>query len=90
MQGEDAAHRQAAGEDDVAVLLEPVVRRLDAGVPLVPGRTAQLLGRAAVAGELAAVDRVAGAREALRDEPQLDRRAAEAMDQQDADAGRRG
>ena len=68
------------------MLLEPVVGRLDAGVPLLPGRAAQLLGRAAVAGELAAVDGVAGAREALRDEPQLDRRAAEAMDQQHADA----
>ena len=51
-----------------------------------PGRAAQLLGRAAMAGELAAVDRVAGAREAVGDEPQLGRRAAEAVDQQHAEA----
>ena len=35
--------------------LQPVVRRLDARVPLLPSRAPQLLGRAAVAGELAAV-----------------------------------
>ena len=86
VQRQDAAHRKAAREDDVAVFAQPVVRRLDARIPFLPGRAAQFLGRAAVAGELAAVDGVAGAGETLGDEPKLGRRAAEAVDQQDADA----
>ena len=64
---------------------ELVVRLLDARVPLAPGRAPQLLGRPAMPGELAAVDRVAGAGEPLGDEAQLDRRAAEAVDQQHPD-----
>ena len=82
---QDAAHRKAARQDHVAVLLELVVRGFDTRVPLVPGGAAQFFGRTTVAGELAAVDGVAGAREALSDEPQLDRCAAEPVDQQDAD-----
>ena len=83
---QDAAHRQAAGNDDVAMLPQPVVGRLDARVPFPPGRAPQLLGRAAVAGELAAIDGVAGAGQTLRDEAQLDRRPAETVHEQHADA----
>src|SRR5581483_6418355 len=86
MDRQDAAHRKAAGNDDVALLLEQIVRGLDTGVPLPPGGAAQLLRRAAVASELAAVDRVAGTRQTLGDEPQLDRRPAEPMNEEDSHA----
>src|SRR5262249_15471847 len=45
-----------------------------------------LFWRRAVAGELAAVNGTPRPRETLSDEPELDRRAAEPMDQQDANA----
>ena len=67
------------------MLFEPVVGGVDARVPLPPGRAAQLLGRAAVAGQLAAVDGVSGTRQPLRDEPQLDRRTAETVNEQNSD-----
>src|SRR5581483_5984739 len=86
MDGENATHGQAAGDDDVAVLLEQIVRLLDAGVPLLPRRAAQLLGRAAVACELAAVNTVPGTRQTLRDESELHGCAAQPVDQEDAHA----
>ncbi len=85
-QRQDAAHRQPARDDDVAVLAQPVVAFLDAGVPLLPSRAAQLFRRAAMPGQLDAVDGMAGAGERLRHETQLGRRAAQAMDQQHANA----
>src|SRR5262245_21771351 len=84
--GQDAAHRQAAGDDDVALLLEPIMGRLDAGVPLLPRRAAKLLGRGAVAGQLTARDGVTGAGETMGHEPDLGRRTAEAMNQEHAEA----
>ena len=51
-----------------------------------PGGAPQLLRRPAVAGELAAMHRVAGTGQTLRDEAQLDRRPAEPVHEQHADA----
>src|SRR5262249_2000466 len=76
------AHRQTTRNDDVAMLLKPVVRLLDAGVPFAPRRAAELLRRSAVAGELAAINGVAGSSEAMGHEPHFGRRAAQSLNQQ--------
>lgn len=86
VQRQDGAHRQAAGQDRVAMLFQPGVRRLDTGAPLLPGRPAQFLRRAAVARKLHAKNGVPGARQSLRDKAQLDRRAAEPVNEEDANA----
>src|SRR5436190_17331591 len=83
---QDAAHRQAPRNDDVAMLPQSVMGRFDAGVPFPPGRAPQLLGRPAVAGELAAIDGVAGASETVRDEAELGRRSSETMHEQHTQA----
>src|SRR5262245_55272736 len=68
------------------MLLQPVVGRLDAGVPLLPGRAAKLFWRGAVASKLAARDSMSGAGEAMGDKPELRWRSAEAMHQENAEA----
>ena len=86
MQGQHRPHRQAAHHHGVAGRAQPLEGGNDARIPILPSGRQEIGGVAAMARELAAVDGEAVAGEALRDEFQLDRRAAEPVDQQEAGA----
>jgi hypothetical protein len=83
-QGQDAAHRQTAGDDDVAMLTQPVVAFLDARVPFRPWSSDAALRAFRNVRRAGRRTRCASARQRLRNEAQLRRRPAEAMDQQHA------
>jgi hypothetical protein len=83
-QGQQGAHRQPADEHLVAAPREAPQGRFDAVVPVMPGGAGEGLERAAVASELRAIDRVAGARQAVGNVAQLDGCSAQAVDQQKA------
>jgi len=84
VQGQHRAHREPARDDRVAALAQPVMCVLDARIPVAPAGHEQVVLVAAMAGELAAMHREALSGDALGDEFQLQRRAAEPVHQQKA------
>ena len=85
MQTDDAAEAEAADDDRVAVLADFIERRFGAAVPILPIGLNDVLARAAVPGELWAVNRIAGAAEAHRHEAHLSGGSAQSVDQQHTD-----
>src|SRR5262245_19907490 len=85
MGGQDATHGKAAGDDDVAIRTQPVVRGFHALVPLLPAGAPQLFWGTAMPGELTTMYGVAGVRQRVGAKAKLDRRATEAMHQQHAE-----
>ena len=81
LQRDQLGEAALAEKEDVAV-----EGGIDAPIPIPPPGRQQIGRIAAMAGELAAMDSEAVAGEALGDEFQFDRRAAETMDQQEAGA----
>ena len=73
----------------VAVRAKPLVLFLHGRVPVRPAGGPEVVGGAAMSRELRHVHGVAGAGEALRDVAHLDWRAAEPVDEQEADASSR-
>src|SRR5262249_31230133 len=84
MEAQHGAHRQAAGDDGVATPAQMIEPSLDACVPVLPAGRQQVTLIATMAGELAAVHREALTGEALGDEFQFERGAAESVHQQEA------
>ncbi len=80
----NCSHGKAASDDHIAVLAQFFVSREDAGVPVLPARSPEIVGTTAVARELRAGDGVPGSGQPNRDEAHLDRRAAEAMNEENA------
>src|SRR6476659_7547087 len=83
-QRQDGTRRQAADDDGVAGLAHLEQGLLGAGVPVLPGRSLDVVLGAAMAGELRAIDGIAGPRHPVGDIAHLRRGAAEPMDQQHA------
>src|SRR5262249_25012987 len=84
--GQDRTHREAAHDDGATVRSHAPMLVLDGRIPILPACNPKILNAAAMAGQLRDTDRVSGARESLRDVAHLDRRAAQAMDQQEPGA----
>ena len=83
-QRQHGARGQAADDDGVAGLAHLEQGLLGARVPILPAGGLDVLLGAAVAGELRAIDGVAGPRHAIGHVAHLRRRAAETVDQQHA------
>ncbi len=83
-QRQHAAGGDAADDDRIALLGQFVVRLLECRIPVAPARKAGDVGAAGEAGEQRAVNGVAKLGQRMSDELQLDGRAAEAMNKQDA------
>ena len=81
-QRQHGTRRQAADDDGVAGLAHLEQGLLGAGVPVLPGRGLDVVLGAAMAGQLRAIDGIAGPRHAVGDVAHLRRGAAETMDQQ--------
>src|SRR5215471_13321789 len=85
MQRQDGPQGKTAHDHHFARLEQLGVGILDRRVPVLPAGRAQVLDAPAMSGKLRTADRVASPCQPNRDEPHLDRRAAEAVDQQKAD-----
>jgi len=82
VQAEDAAEAEAAHDHRVAVLAQFNERVLGAPIPVLPTRLHDIGATAAVAGQLRAMHRVAGAGQAHRHVAHLGRRPTQAVDQE--------
>ncbi len=85
VQADDAAEAETADDDRIAVLADFIERRFGTPVPVLPIGLDDILARAAMPGQLRAVNRISGATEAHSDETHLGGGSAQTVDQQYTD-----